>query len=231
MLQEFGPEIWLVEGPILTGLAGFHFPTRMAVIRLSNGDLFLWSPVTHSSALQQALEALGQIRHLVAPSEYHHMGLSGWVEACPEAMVHAAPGLAEKRQDLHFESILSDQPFPPWADDVDQLVMENSLASEVVFFHRQSGTVLFTDLLQNYPKGWFSGWRAMVAKLDLMLEHEATVPRKFRLGFLKRRRTREALQRLLAWSPERVVMAHGDPVRTDGTAYLRRAFGWLGSTG
>lgn len=42
MLKEFGHEIWIADGPHVS-VAGFRCPTRMAVIRLSDGGVFIWS--------------------------------------------------------------------------------------------------------------------------------------------------------------------------------------------
>ena len=97
----------------------------------------------------------------------------------------------------------------------------------MVFFHRKSATVIFTDLIQQFPAGWFSGWRAVVAKLDLMLGAEPSVPRKFRTAFTNRRAARASLERILEWPAANVLMAHGTPVVGDGQAFLRRAFKWL----
>jgi hypothetical protein len=82
-----------------------------------------------------------------------------------------------------------------------------------VFFHRQSRTVLFTDLIQHFGPAWFTGWRAVVAKLDLMVAPEPQVPRKFRTAFVNRRAARAALTRILAWPAKRVLMAHCRPDR------------------
>jgi hypothetical protein len=68
-----------------------------------------------------------------------------------------------------------------------------------VFFHPASGTVLFCDLLQQFPSSWFRGWRAIVARLDLMVGDEPAVPRKFRLAQTDRGVARQALQQILAW--------------------------------
>jgi hypothetical protein len=38
MLKEFDQEIWIADGPSVA-VAGFNYPTRMAVIRLSNGGI------------------------------------------------------------------------------------------------------------------------------------------------------------------------------------------------
>ena len=54
-----------------------------------------------------------------------------------------------------MESWVTRRP-PIWGDDIDQVIMRgNTITTEVVFFHRTSGTVLFTDLLQNFPPDWF----------------------------------------------------------------------------
>ena len=82
MLQEFGEEIWTADGATVS-IAGFDFPTRMIVIRLSDGDLFVWSPVKFSRDLQIAVDRLGAVRHLVAPNHLHHLFLEDWYRAYP----------------------------------------------------------------------------------------------------------------------------------------------------
>ncbi len=103
----------------------------------------------------------------------------------------------------------------------------NLITTELVFFHGRSGAVLFTDLIQQLPVSLFPGWRALVAKLDLMVGPEPSVPRKFRVAFANRRAARDSLQRIFAWPAAKVLMADGTPVETDAQAFLRRAFGWL----
>jgi hypothetical protein len=103
----------------------------------------------------------------------------------------------------------------------------NLITTEVVFFHRESGTVIFADLIQHFGPTWFAGWRAVVARLDLMTGPEPETPRKFRNAFVDRRRARAALQQILAWPAQRVLMAHAPPVESGGQAFIRRAFRWL----
>lgn len=226
-LRPFGPEIWLADGGQCE-VAGFRYPTRMAVIRLTGGGLLIWSPVALSDGLRAAVAELGDVRHLVAPNALHHLSLPEWRAAFPAATLHAAPGLAARRPDLAIDAELGDTPAESWAADLDQvLVHGNRITTEAVFLHRPSGVVLFTDLIQQFPKGWFRGWRALVARLDLMTEAEPAVPRKFRIAFHDRRAARAALDRVLAWPAEKVVMAHGTPVEHDGRAFLARAFAWL----
>ena len=36
----------------------------------------------------------------------------------------------------------------------------------------------------------------------------------------------EAIETMIAWDPERIIIAHGRWYETDGTAELKRAFRW-----
>jgi hypothetical protein len=228
VLQPFGPDIWIVDGSTVTATAGFHYPTRMAVIRLRNGDLVLWSPIALSAGLRGAVDALGVVRYLVPPNSLHHTFLGDWQRAYPEARVHAPPGLRRKRKDIEFEGDFTDAGIAAWAGQIDIVIVGgNRITTEVVLFHRRSSTAIFADLLQQFPPGWFIGWRALVARLDLMVAGEPSVPRKFRAAFTDRNAAREALRQILAWPASKVLIAHGPPVTDDGQAFLRRAFRWL----
>ena len=74
VFEPIGPDIGVVDGPFeyLT-VAGVRlalpFTTRMTVVRLSTGDLFLHSPVTFNEALASELQQIGTIRHLVSPNQ------------------------------------------------------------------------------------------------------------------------------------------------------------------
>lgn len=228
MLDTFGNNIWLSDGSCVRAALGFHYPTRMAIIRLPSGDLFVWSPVQLRPGLELALSQIGPVRHIVAPNSLHDSFLSAWQTAYPEAAIHAAPDLAQARPDIRFRTDLTDTPDPAWEGAIDQVVVPgNAISTEVVFFHRDSGTVLFADLLQQLPRDWFRGWRRIVARLDLMTEAEPSMPRKFRLAFRDRKAARAAIARIKAWPAECVVIAHGQPVRADARGVLRRAFRWL----
>lgn len=202
----------------------------MVVIRLANGDLVLWSPIGLWDEFRAEVGALGAVRYLVPPNSLHHTFLGDWQRAFPEAEIFAPPGLREKRADIRFDADLSDGPVAPWADEIDHVIMRgNRITTEVVFFHRESRTAIFTDLIQQFPQGWFSGWRAIIARIDLMQAAEPEVPRKFRVAFTDRDAARRSLQEILKWPTDKVIMAHGPLISNDGQAFLRRAFRWLDS--
>lgn len=225
-MDAFGDGLWLADGPCVS-VAGFHYPTRMAVMALPDSGLMVWSPVALTAALRREVQAMGAVRHILAPNHLHHLALAEWAAAFPQARLHAAPRLRAKRPDLAFHADLTATPDPDWAGAVDQVIFPTLITDEVVMFHRPSGTALVCDLLQQFPPDWFRGWRKVVALLDGMAGAEPQVPRKFRLATVNRQAARAACARIGDWPTIRVVMAHGQPVEKDGAALSRRAFGWL----
>ncbi|MGL4542119.1 MAG: DUF4336 domain-containing protein [Polymorphobacter sp.] len=227
MLQPFGPSIWITDG-FEAVVIGFRYPTRMAVIRLADGGLFIWSPVALTALLRVDVDALGHVAHVVAPNALHHLYLSDWQAAYPAARLHAAPGLRNRRRDIAFATELGDKPPAGWADDIDQVAVRgNLITTEIVFFHRASATMLFADLLQQFSPGWFGGWRALVARLDGTMASEPRVPHKFRCTFVNRTSARTALRRIVAWPAQRLLAAHAPPVTADVQTLVARAFAWL----
>ena len=226
---SFGSDLWLFDGPVVTGAAGFRFPTRMAVVRLpGEGGLWVWSPVELSPQVRAQIAELGTVRHIVAPNSLHHTFLCEWAEAFPQAIVHAAHGLTQETAGTVIHARLGDRANPAWEGTIEQVAVRgNRITCEVIFFHRPSGTTLVTDLVQHLPKGWFGGWRALVARLDLISGPEPAVPRKFRFAMTDREAAREGVRRVLAWPTEKLVMAHGAPVTENARAVLQKAFRWL----
>ena len=228
-VRPFGPNLWLVDGPAVTGAAGFQFPTRMAVVRLpDDGGLWIWSPVALTQDVRGAIDSLGTVRHLVAPNNLHHTFLADWATGYPDAQVHCAPGLTEQVVGTAIHATIDNKSHPEWAETVEQVIVRgNRITTEVVFFHRESATVLVTDLVQQIPKGWFRGWRALVARLDLMTGPVPSVPRKFRIATTDKVAAREDITRILEWPVQRLVIAHGNPMQAGAKEALKRAFGWL----
>jgi hypothetical protein len=52
------------------------------------------------------------------------------------------------------------------------------------------------------------------------------MPRDMRLTYAKDT-LRTAVETMLAWNPERIILAHGRWYERDGVAELRRAFRWV----
>ena len=226
MPLPFAEHIWLIEGSLID-VAGFQYPTRAAVIKLETGELVIWSPVALDAVLKNEIDQIGPVRYLIAPNTFHHVFLRDWQSAYPAAQLFGPSALRKKRLDLSFHGDLDGGTALPWQAELPHVMVANKLTPESVFFHRVSQTVLFTDLIQQFPVGWHKGWRGIIARLDLMVGDAPNVPRKFRLGFGPKEKARAMVKPILDWPCERIIMAHGTPVTNDGAATLRRTFDWL----
>ncbi|WP_417210030.1 DUF4336 domain-containing protein [Antarctobacter sp.] len=226
-LIPLGHDLWTVEGAAIRGAGGFDFPTRMCLARLTDGSLWVHSPIALTAALTSEIARLGPVRHLVAPNDLHHRFLSDWAAAFPAAIVHAAPGVAQKSPGVVVDDVLTPDPPAIWADLFQQVIFDgNMITTEVVFFHQPSGTLIFTDLLQQMPSGWYKGGRATVARADLMTGDYPSVPRKVRIAFRNRRALRAAIAKLRRLPVQQIVMAHGPVVKENAAKALDNAFAW-----
>ena len=229
MLTEIDRDIWIANGPSVRFLGLFPYPTRMTVVRLSSGGLWVCSPIQLSNALSGEIKALGPVQHLVSPNMLHHLFLAEWVDAWPEAKLWAPPFLARRRRDLSFDGELTDAAEPAWEKDIDQLIFRGSFAlEEVIFFHRASRSAIITDLVQKFDPATLRGWRGLLMRLDGLVGPEGSTPRELRLTFWNRRAACEALRKALGWNPQRLIIAHGQWVRENGREALARSLSWIG---
>ncbi|MEM7226202.1 MAG: DUF4336 domain-containing protein [Pseudomonadota bacterium] len=231
-LETVADTLWIAEGEVVD-FHGFPYPTRSVIARLAGGDLWVWSPVGLSRALKGEIDRLGVPRHLVSPSKIHHLFLAEWHQAYPEALLWGPGSTVKKRADLSFEAPLEHSPPPGWNQAFDQAWFKGSpFMDEIVFFHRQSRTAILADLSENFSDAFlranWAGWQRWIAGLWGIVEGRGYAPLEWRLSFFKRREARVARDRVLAWDPERVIMAHGEWQRSGGWQFLEKAFSWLG---
>ncbi len=223
--------VWIVDsGP--QHLLGLTFPVRMTVVRLQDGGLWLHSPTKHTPQLQAALEALGPVRHLVAPDTAHWVHVSPWRKAVPGAQVWTAPGVVERANgqgvDLNGARTLSETPPEPWAGEMDQALFTAPGFVEVAFHHRPSRTLLLTDTVQALEKPKLPLGSRVFASIVGSATAEGTTPVHLRLLLGRRREANRAIaERLVGLDPARVVFAHGAWFEQDGQARLRQALTWL----
>ena len=232
VLDEVANNIWLVEGDLVS-FYGFAYPTRSVVVRLPQDKLWIWSPIGLTEPLKESIDRLGTVRHLVSPNKIHHLFLTEWQTAYPEANLWGPQSTVTKRQDLDFRAPLADTPPPDWNGAFDQVWFNGSpFMDEIVFFHRASRTVILADLSENFSEDFLQAhwrnWQGRIARIWGIVEGRGYAPLEWRLSFFDRQSTRAARDRVLGWNAERVIMAHGEGQRSDGHRFLEKSFSWMG---
>lgn len=197
----------------------------MTLLHLADSRLLVHSPVPLTPELRLEVDALGTVAAIVAPSLFHHLYVAQWTEAYPHAITACCPGLERKRADLRWQRVLGDTPEVEWRRDVDQVHFSaNTLANEIVFFHRASATLVCSDTVFNLARHPSPLTRVAAFLLG---NREPGATWLERMLIRDRTRARQEVDRMLAWKPQRMVLAHGPIVESDATAVLGRAFAWL----
>lgn len=225
-------DVWIVDGPAAKfGVGGvtLPFPTRMTLVRLGGRGLFIHSPTPLAPEVRDAVARLGAPAWLIGPNRLHYLWLAEWRQAYPHAEAWLAPRLKQQAgQGLGFEGRTLDRDEGyPWDGEIATLPVTGRFMTEVVFFHRASRTLILTDLIENFePRRIRSRMMRLLVRLGGAEAPDGQMPRDMRMTY-PRDELREAVERMLAWDPERVILAHGAWFEQDGAARLRRAFRWL----
>lgn len=226
-LQPFGEDLYVLDGPTISFL-GLPLPTRMALAKLRDGSIWVWSPVELTPEIENAVSGLGEVRHIIAPNKFHNMSVAQWSDRWPEARVHGAPGLAKRKPDLRVDATLTEAPDSAWAEDFDQLIFTGSaFVEEAVFFHRPTRTALLTDLVMRLEPEDVSGVSGLLARILGIVGEGGRAPLELRLSFIRRALARSHRDRLLAWEPERLLISHGTCLESGATETLSRALAWI----
>ena len=231
---NLAPNLWIFDQDDFNAGAG-KVGTRMTVIRLADGGLFLHSPTKLDNETKRGLDAIGEVRAVVAPSRAHHLFVAEYIKAWPNAKLYGPPGLVGDiedfrarfgaRKDLKLDSVLRDEPPREWAGQIEQHLFKGApWLNEVVFFHRSSRTLIFTDLVMNVPADRKGGriFYTVVGAKGRFGPH-----RTVRLLIRDRVAARESVARILNWDFDRVIVTHGDVLESGGRAKFTEAFSFL----
>lgn len=233
--KPLAPDIGIVDGPFeYFTVAGMRMPmpftTRMTVVRLGDGDLFLHSPIAFDESLAAELQRMGTIRHLVSPNQWHYAHIGEWQRAFPQAVAWASPGVRRRARarhiDVHFTREMEEQPPAEWRGEIDQTLVPGGIFKEFAFFHKASATLILTDTIMNLELDKIDEpWRT-ATKLSGLYHPHGQIFFGMRLPFLlQRKKAKAATRRIASWRPQRIVLSHGRCFEDNAGEVIRRLFG------
>ena len=111
---------------------------------------------------------------------------------------------------------------------MDQLLIGNRIMHEMDFLHGASRTLVVTDLIENFQDATPGTNRVLRATIKLLGMWGNPNPAPELRWFTRdRKAAREALQKILSWDFDRIVLAHGELILNDPKAAIRKAWRWL----
>jgi hypothetical protein len=225
MFRRIGDDIWSHESDVIVP-GGMHLPSRTTIVRLAGGGLVLHSPLAIDDATAKSIDALGEVRFLVAPNCLHWMFLKAAKKRYPSARVFGAPGVEKKLGVFPFELLPEAGHIEGIGEDLHVVRVQGvPFMSEHAFFHPRSRSLIVTDLVFNvrHCRGFM-----MNLFLRLVGAHEkAAQSRVWRFLVKDRAAAAGSVSKILGWEFDRVVVAHGDVVSDDARESARLALSWM----
>lgn len=229
MLREIDRNIWVGERQFK--FLGLEVGTRMTVIRLDNGELIIISPIDVDEITLQQINELGNVTTIIAPNCYHHLFLNNFKSIYPNAEIWVAPGLDLKRPDIKSDRIFNECGKVGNSNEIEYLLFagfqtlgigNSGILNEIVFWHRESQTLILTDTAFHFDVSfpWQTRLIAKVLGGDRSLE--PTLLEK--LASRDKERVKQSIQKVLCWDFERVIMAHGSIIERDGKRQLQAGY-------
>lgn len=222
-LFEVADGAWVRHAPLrFMGL--FELGTRMTVLRAGDG-LVVHSPVPITAELKAAVDALGPVRFVVAPSLYHHMFVASATDAWPDARLLAPAALRKKRPDLRIDADLEAGAPSAWDGTLELFPIRGSMLGETALYHRSSKTLVGADLFENFTHvehGLTRGYLKLGGVYGKPGWH-----RLLRSVYRDRKAARASIETLLALDLENIVIAHGDIVTARARETLQEALAFL----
>lgn len=233
-LKPIADDVWLVDGPVIAfGMPWpkMPFPTRMTVIRLTDGGLFIHSPTPITDELKAEVDATGPVRFIVGPNRIHYWWVPDWRDAYPDAEVYLAPRIREQagdRIDFAAEEMTARSGYP-WDEEIGTLPVSGDFMTEVIFFHIRSRTLILTDFIENFePEKLSNPLMRLLTRFGGVQAPDGQMPRDMRLTYRRQKpQLRKAVETMIGWNPERIVISHGRWFEENGANELRRAFRWV----
>ena len=210
--------VWEAVAPIK--LPGLRLDHRMTVIRLSNGELLIHSPIAFAEPLRAEILQLGIPAWFVAPSRFHDMFWPEWFRAFPNARFLAVPGFDRDHPELPFTDILDQR--SRFGDGEVTAVPLRGLPglNEVLLYHQPSRSLIMADLIFNIAPQAQNIFGRLFLRLNGVY-HRPGVSRIFRSYIKDKPAFIDSLHEIQSYPFERMIIGHGKNL--GGNSELARA--------
>ena len=217
-------------------------------VKLANNTLAVFSPTALTPEVRSILKS--PVAYITCPDIEHHIYLTDWARAFPDAKVLGPAGLPEKRESdastagIKFSHVwTAKNKYDMRVDDVfdkefDVEFVHTHGNKELVFCHRPSRTLIEADLMFNLPAGeqysrtsdGAGGGLLVRMFTSLMSIQGSAVWQKRFLWYAASARGREefnlSVRRINKWDWDAIVPCHGDVIETGGKGIFRKVFEW-----
>lgn len=251
VIRKVTPDIVTLSLPF-TRFGFFKFGGRGTMVKMASGSIAVFSPVNLTPEVKETISSLGgTVKYIAAPDLQHHLHVTAWKNAFPNAQIIAPEGLWEKRQsnpefkDTPFDHIFKKSKYPQqtvndeFDSEFETEYVHGHGSRELVFLHKPSRTVIEADLLFNMPaneqysrstEDGSSGFMTKLVSSMMTAQPPAIWQRRFAwyvLAAKDRQGFAESMKKIDRWDFDRIIPCHGDVIETGAKRIFEDVFAWF----
>ncbi|KAJ3793084.1 hypothetical protein GGU11DRAFT_431988 [Lentinula aff. detonsa] len=154
VIREVAKDVWIFSRPF-SRFGIFPVGGRSTAVKMRNGNLWVLASTPLDSETKVKLDELGPVKYIIGADAVHHLFLSDFKKAYPEAKVVAPKAAIERVADkgLKFDAWGSDPEGTQYGfeEDIQHCYFSGFANKDVAFFHPASKSMIQADLLFNLP--------------------------------------------------------------------------------
>ncbi|KAJ3732564.1 hypothetical protein DFJ43DRAFT_1073185 [Lentinula guzmanii] len=155
VIREVAKDVWIFSRPF-SRFGIFPVGGRSTAVKMRNGNLWVLASTPLDSETKVKLDELGPVKYIIGADAVHHLFLSDFKKAYPEAKVVAPKAAIERVADkgLKFDGAWGSDPEGTqygFEEDIQHCYFSGFANKDVAFFHPASKSMIQADLLFNLP--------------------------------------------------------------------------------
>ena len=195
-------------------------PIKMILVRLQTGVVMI-SPIPNLQQFKGEIDQFGKVTDIVAPNLYHNLGIKDATETYPQARLWGAKGYRKKLPNQNWYKEIDSQ---NWihAENLPLFPIDGMpKINEVDFIHKNSKTLIVTDLCFNHRDGkGFGNWIIF----NMFGTYKRFAISKLFLKMVKDKKAfAESIQNILATDFDNIIVSHGVNIIGNGKEIFKRA--------
>jgi hypothetical protein len=221
-LEELsGGGIWIGEHELWFG--GVRLHSRMTVIQLADGKLWVHSASEPTKERRAELDRLGEVAWVVVPNRYHHLHAAAAKAHYPDAQVIGPASAKLRNKSVALDVAIDDARLPSLVPQLSPVALRGvPFLDETLFFHAKTRTLIGADvMMRGCPADHFT-WRWVSRILGQYQRYKA--PPDVRWHTRGGPLVRQSLDEIAKLPVERILVAHSDPIEDRPLEQLEEAW-------
>jgi Domain of unknown function (DUF4336) len=229
----------------------FKVGGRATIVKLQTGALAVFSPVALTDDVRSKIQSMGNnVKYISAMDFEHHIYITPWAKAYPQAAVIGVEGLPEKRENdpatkgISFSHVFTQSNkkdmriSEEFDNEFDYEYVHSHQNKELVYYHKPTKTMIQADFMFNLPayeqysKSGVAPNSGILTKLFISFmntKDDAVWQRRF-VWYLAGSKDRpgfsESVNRMKRWDLQRIIPSHGDVIESGAQGIFDKITLW-----